>query len=355
MPTLWCAREHRWSRDGATLAWASQWLGVRPVSPLAEELQHLRLTIRPSDGGARRLNSGLAYINDFDWAADDRSLIAAGGDRTGRTGLFRIDVETGATTVVALTPGEQVDLPRFAAPLNEGRTPAGNVTEDHLYYRRIRIAGQTSRLVEHDLRTGAEREVLPWAGRCWRGRPDERPMRAVDVLTITPDRRVLSLASAPARDVVTLNALSIGDEEERELMRTAAADRLVLLGVTADAHAALVRRDVAGADRSETWLVAIDGAREPERLDMPDLSGFTPIGWSPDRSRLLLERRLSDDKSELTALTPSGEFTRLTMDHELFWTAVSSDGRQLAYGTGFRAPAAPLAVWVLEHAIEGVR
>jgi dipeptidyl aminopeptidase/acylaminoacyl peptidase len=337
----------RWSGQGEQLAWASQWLGVRPILPLLEELQGLRLNIRGADGVVtRRLHLELDYINDFDWAADDRSLVAAGSVRGRRTGLFRIDVETGRTVSLVSTPGEEVDLP-----------PSGSVTANHVYYRRIRIAGQTSKLVEHDLRTGDERDVLPWAGRFYRGRPDpdSRAASAIDVLAITPDRHVLYLASRPGGDMLSLNAVSIADGRERELMRTSAADTLALLGVTAEAQSAIVRKDVGGTKRSEVWLVPLDGTRAAARLSTPDdLSGFVPIGWSADRSRLLLSRRLSADKSELASLSASGELTRLPAGHELYWTALSPDGRRLAYGTAFREPAAPLAVWVLEH-LDGAR
>lgn len=343
----------RWSPRGERLAWASQWLGLRPLIPILEEQQGLRLIVRETDGGnTRRLETELAYINDFDWATDGRSLVAAGGDRTGRTGLFRIDVDTGRTLALMLTPGEQVDLPRFSAPLTEGRTPTGSVTENHVYYRRIRIKGQTSKLVELDLRTGVERDILPWSKRFWRGRPDPGTV-AVDVLAITRARQVLYLTSSAAGDSVSLNAISLDDGHRRELLRSSAADRLDLLGVTADARAAIVRKDIGASKRSEAWLVPIDGAREPVRLNTrEDLSGFRSVGWSVDGSELLLERRTADDRSELATLSPSGQFRKMTVDHEVFWTTVSPDGQRMAYGTAFREPAAPLAVWVLEHAID---
>jgi hypothetical protein len=331
----------RWSRQGGRLASASQWLGLRPLTPLAQELQSLRLNVRAADGAIRRLQPALSYINDFDWAADDRSLIAAGEDQTGRTGLFRIDVETGAATPLVLTPGEQVDLP-----------PNGSITADHVYYRRIRIPSQTSKLVEHSLRTGAERDVLPWAKRFWRRRPDGAG--AIDVVTITRENTVLCLMTDADGKTLSLTVVSLADGSQREIMRTAVADTLVVLGLTANGHEALVRKDVAGSRQGEVWLAAVDGLKAAARLDAPaDISAFTPIGWSPDRSRLRLGRQLEGNTSELATLTSTGQFHRQSLNNDAFWTALSADGQRLAYGTAFRNPAAPLAVWVLEHAIEG--
>ena len=350
----------RWSHKSGRLAWASQWLGIRPLTPVAQELQHLRLNVRATDGSTRSIHPPMAYINDFDWATDDRSLIAAGGDQNNRTGIFRIDAETGLATPIVLTPGEQVDLPPNGPDGPRGVGRSGAITENHVYYRRIRIdcppgspvgcVRQTSKLVEHDLRTGAERDVLPWAGRFWRGRPDRAGANDVVALTAT---RVLYLTSHTASDTLSLNAVSLSDGSHRELLRTAVADTLVLLGVTANGEA-LVRKDIAGSTTAEAWLVAVDGARPPMRLStQPDISAFTPIGWSQDRSRLLLARRIGTEKTELATLTLAGEFNRQPLNKDLFWAAMSPDGRRLAHGTAWPAPAAPLAVWVLERAING--
>jgi WD40 repeat protein len=351
----------RWSHQGGQLAWASQWLGMRPMTPVADELQRLRLNVRTADGETRRLHPPLAYINDFAWAADDRSLIVAGADHSSRTGIFRVDAQTSQATALVLTPGEQVDLPPNGADGPRGNGRSGGITANHLYYRRIRIdcppgapvgcARQTSKLVEHDLRTGAERDVLSWAGRFWRGRPDRAG--ANDVVAITSDQ-VLYMTSHTASDALSLNVVSLDDGADRELFRTAVADTLVLLGVTEDTREALVRRDVAGSTESEVWLIAVDGVRPPERLNVPsDISAYRPIGWSSDRSRLLLARPLEDEKSELATLTLGGEFKKQPINKDLFWTTISPDGLRLAHGTAFRAPAAPLGVWVLERAING--
>jgi hypothetical protein len=68
---------------------------------------------------------------------------------------------------------------------------------------------------------------------------------------------------------------------------------------------------------------------------------------------LILARRLGREKSELATLTPAGEFKRQPLNKDVFWAALSRDGRRLAHGTAWPAPAAPLAVWVLERAIDG--
>lgn len=136
-------------------------------------------------------------------------------------------------------------------------------------------------------------------------------------------------------------------------MRAPVADTLVLLGLSEEGRA-VVRRDVgASKQSSEVWVVDINGVQAPGRINTTaDLRGFIPVGWS--QSRLLLGRRPEAQSSELATLSVTGEVKRQALDKELFWTAISPDGQRVAFGTAFRAPSAPLAVWVLENAINNL-
>jgi Tol biopolymer transport system component len=335
----------RWSHDGTHLSWASQWLGVRPLTPVSGDLQALRLSVRPTAGGeTRHLRADLRYVTDFDWAPDDQALLVAGADRNGRTGIFSVDVRTGQSSPVVLTPDERVDL-----------LPRGAVTGDRLYYRRIRIPSQTSKLVEYDLKSRTERDVLPWAARFFRNRPAAGSPVSVDALAVTADRQVLYLTNNIAAKVLMLRSRSLETDVDQELMRVAETDRLSFIEWIPEEQAALVRKDSQNAGPSELWRVSTDRSGGAVRVSVvDDFSGFTSLGWSRDSSLLLLGRRAqAGGRMETAALTPSGALTRLkvTLDAAPQSVTVSRDRRQVAYLTEFQAPTKPLAVWVLENVL----
>lgn len=47
----------------------------------------------------------------MEWTPDDRSLVIAGENRQGKTGIFRVDAASGRVVSIVLTPGEQPKIP----------------------------------------------------------------------------------------------------------------------------------------------------------------------------------------------------------------------------------------------------
>jgi dipeptidyl aminopeptidase/acylaminoacyl peptidase len=67
-----------WSHDGRWLASASQYIGLRPLSPMFGELMS-RLAVHSATADvSRALTRTMQYVNSLEWTADDRALIAAG-------------------------------------------------------------------------------------------------------------------------------------------------------------------------------------------------------------------------------------------------------------------------------------
>jgi hypothetical protein len=184
-----------WSRDGESLAYSSQWIGMQPRTPRLLDPLKLRFVVASARTGERReFSPSLSYINDFVWTADGRGFDAAGADVQGGKGIYHIGAQTGTTRQLArLLAHEETQL-------------AGTWTEqrDKLYYLRIVTANQTTKLVEHDLRTGTDRDLYSY---------EPRPDR--DVAAIAGDRvfrlvttRATTVDAAPGPDQSTMLVVS---------------------------------------------------------------------------------------------------------------------------------------------------
>jgi len=321
----------RWSHSGSMLAAASQWIGTRPLTPRYTELLALRLVVRDLSGVARELQTPLEYINNLEWAPDDESLLVAGADLQGRRGVFRVDVSTGTTTVIVrVEPDEQAIL---VAPFPQ--------TGDNLYYRRIRIAGQTAKLVAHNLRTGEEVEILPYG-----------PRDQITVLGVT-DTALLTIESDAAG---MAEALVLSDLQRRhrvELLRLSAPDTFVQFGYAPSQRAAWARNresifvmkgrsctpaSASCSDQGELWQVRLDG-QGAVRIGMrpQELRSGRAVGWAPDTGSLLLATspgsRADDSGVELWAWP---------------WTAARPDwvlGSSLPMARRGSSSALTLAMW----------
>jgi hypothetical protein len=152
-----------------------------------------------------------------------------------------------------------------------------------------------------------------------------------------------------------LRSLALDSGTERELMRTSDADALSFLEWLPGSGACLISKDIKDPSRSELWRVPIDRT-EPAALvrGVDDLSRFQVLGWTPDFSALILgSKPVFGVRMEMATLTANGVLTRLgvSLDAAPTSVALAPDRRQAAYRTEFHMPAAPLSVWVLEHAI----
>jgi Tol biopolymer transport system component len=220
-----------WSPDGKYLAYAAcggECSVVRSVET----------------GEARRLSrKTLLYLREPRWSPDGTSLVAAGRDRRGRDGIYLIDVASGTADPIVL-----------GTPL--GAAPQWSVDGKKIYFRR-----DPATLVERDLITGVEREVL-------RQQPGQ--------FQLSPDGRSIVVASPRSRAgaIAKLLLFATDGNAVRELVTGRPEDgwgRARTIAWTPDSRAVAIARSVGG--RLELWGVPIDGTR-PRKLDV-DFESWT--------------------------------------------------------------------------------
>jgi len=232
-------QDPHWSPDGKFLVYQSRGNSDR-------------LAIRSVEtGDVRRASGSLRYGRDPRWSPDGKSLILGGRDSKGRDGVFLIDIDKNSVTTVFNTP-------RFDADPRWGRDAS------KFYYKDVT---QPDRIVERDLTSGKEREVVRGA-----------PVRNFEV---SPDGQSLAIQTQldTASQSVALLLVTIADGATRNLVRIGASEwlhqqhtmawtpdsRHLLFVKRAAATAALWAVDVAtgqlrrfdtsGADAAEALLV----------------------------------------------------------------------------------------------------
>ena len=214
-----------------------------------------KLWIRSMAGGrTREVPLNLGYFFFPRWSPNGRELIVRGVDRRGRNnGLYRIDVEDGAATLV-VSPFPAQSMPQWAA---DGT---------HVYYRR------GAAVLSRDLASGDEREVVRI--------PTDRPSE----ISMAPDGRHLVYQASHAAGSQGLFLIPIGGGQPRLLFEVKAPERLMMrFDWTANGSAIAVatRRD----DNAEQalWMVPID-ERKPRRLDI-DVNNWSIMdGFRFDRA-----------------------------------------------------------------------
>ena len=327
----------RWSHDGRFLATATQWLGLLPLTPLSREQQTLRLNVRAvGTDELKTVVSELEYVNDMEWAPDNRSLILAGGDFRGRTGLYTVDIESGRTTPIVRTDGEQVVMPAKWRAVVDGR----------IYYERYVVGSGTRRFIERNLTTGNERDVLR--------RSPASDIRTdfwpVPIVGVTREREVLYLTHPRPEVGFGLRLMSIDSTDDRELMHAAATDTLIVLDRMPDTDELLVAR-VDAEKRSEVWRLPLHGSGTAVRVltTTEDLSRFLVLG-AKDKESIYLNKlgpvdiwRLSAGGS-LSAI-PS---TREAVGRSFGGVRIAPDRQQIAFFSQYQVPSVPLELMVFD-------
>lgn len=131
-----------WSPDGGQIAYLS-WRGSSRISNTALVIRSLET------GQLRELHPKLSYFSRPRWAPDGQSFLTLGTDLLGRTGIYRIDKETAAATMLVQNQPEY----RLGYPV---WSPDG---KSILFPRNHKEAKDTS-LIRRDLSTGEERELI---------------------------------------------------------------------------------------------------------------------------------------------------------------------------------------------------
>jgi len=218
-----------WSPDGKSLFWLSR---RGPMGP-ARNIPRIRSM---ETGEEHDLATGLLFLNQVTWSLDGRSLLGKCVDRSEKTGICRIDVQTGqATTLLVDSPPDvyrvvPVGLPDGKHILFGMNTPEGR-------------AGGYGVVLIRNLDTGEEREVARASGR----------------FGVSSDGRQLAIgvADAATKEGV-VKIVPVAGGEPREVFRTKKTTGGSLSWTADGRHVVVGESD---QDNEVLWLVPVDGGK----------------------------------------------------------------------------------------------
>lgn len=201
-------------------------------------------------GEGRRISRKLLYVRDPRWSPDGKSLIAGGRDGKGRDGVYQIDVESGNVTPIVYSPRLGAD-PRWSADGTK------------IYYKDRQTP---ERLVERDLRSGAEREVFRHL--------------SIQNVEVSPDGRTLGVQTLidPSSQYKSLLLVSIADGSSRELLRLASQEaptQVHTIAWTPDSREILFEKRT--ASQTELWSIDVGSGKQRQfDVDATDWKGAMP-------------------------------------------------------------------------------
>ena len=243
----------RFAPDGSRLVYTSSPRAIT-TRQIATGVEH---TVVP------RLNS----ILSVDWSSDAASLLVTGIDMAGAFGLFRVDPESGATSLLA-----RIDEKGLVVVSPDGSRAFYQKADRALYVR--------------DLRSDSERRLIDW---------DDGVMFSA---AISNDGRTFA-----AIGVMKVALVDVASGKERVLFQSveASPERFRLGGVfTKDDRALLLLVDV--NDDQELWVCDLAGGGEPRKSRMPlkvrglslsaDGRWMAASSWQNTRQVFALERFL---------------------------------------------------------------
>jgi serine/threonine-protein kinase len=198
--------------------------------------------IQEPDGRTRTIVPQLEGMGRLEWAPDGRSLVAACARCPDGPGIYRVDLESGAASLL---------VPLQRRPWAFGMAPDGKT----LYYGRT---GEPDTILARDIRTGVERTVGTTAG-------------TIGQLRASQDGRLLAAVTLPAVEIVDLASGLV-------VRRINGSANAKFGGGDWSPDAKYVFATVGSGDdnaRPELWRIPVDGG-EPERhrLDAPARGGW---------------------------------------------------------------------------------
>jgi dipeptidyl aminopeptidase/acylaminoacyl peptidase len=240
-----------WSPDGKYLAFLRAEMAQGRTRTVIMILSH-------ETGQLRELQSQLNIYSgggSMRWSPDGLSLAIRATSSKGRQGVFRIDTATGEATPIALSTEGEILLDPMWAP--DGK---------RIYYRRMNRPGQFTVIVERDLSSGNEKEVIRRSARAPYGMdldlsPDGRYWVAVEGDWYAPP--------VALRRTGKWNVLLIPTSggEPKELMRGESHGAGVLMWAPDSRSIFVYSLKDNSTDDREVWRVAIDGT-ESQKLGL---------------------------------------------------------------------------------------
>ena len=260
-----------WSPDGKHLAYSSRRKSGGSV--------YFLVGIRAMESGQVREilpSPNFGQLVALNWSRDGRSLLIGGRDSKGRTGVFRMDAQTGRTSMVVATKGAPwlaVESPDAKSLYYSGLAPTGG--EAFAYYKRNLASG--------------EEDVL-----------FRRPNPVYT--SLSPDGRYLAIPNTTApREPRGIFLVPTSGGETREVMHVNSPQLIFFRGWVPDGRSLLAQKLVDGRT-VETWKVPLDGG-EPVKLETKTGAGPQPgMKVHPDGKQVVLVYPVPPRPEEIWAL-----------------------------------------------------
>jgi Tol biopolymer transport system component len=215
-------------------------------------------------GQTRELRTNLNYLFQLRWMPDGRAFSVQSNDRKGRQGIYRIDAETGETTPILISePG--------VYSTTVGWSPDGK----KLYYRRGDAVTKEELLLEREVSSGKEREILS--------------RKEFFTAALSPDARYLVFRTQdrPSKSSA-LMLMPVDGGQAKELLRLKDPETLVnnALEWTPDSKSVVFRKNLsASGEESELWLVPVNG-NAPRKLGLNAVN-IRQLRIHPDGRRIV--------------------------------------------------------------------
>jgi Tol biopolymer transport system component len=233
-----------WSPDGKYLVAVSNRSGQYVLAVHSADTGALIREVKPAVALTTNQGFGPPAVT---WTPDSRGFAAAASDAMGRQGIYRIDAESGAASSIVLSrAGESLGGGVSFSP--DGK----KIAYDHLPVPASR--GKT--LVERDLATGIERELLRESGQILYGG-----------VNYSPDGKYFATGKGDVdhRGVVIL---PLAGGAEQELLRVPIADGFSIVCWAPDSRSVFLARGSLGTG-VQIWRVSID-TRELHRVNFDE-------------------------------------------------------------------------------------
>ena len=271
-----------WSPDGQSLAYVSERQAGSPAR------SSYVLCIRTDQTGEEReVPLPIDSFWRMHWAADNRAVFATMADKT-RQGLYRIDIRTGESTLLARSGWSDSLIKNFAV------SPDGK----SVYYAHFQWVKKITTVVRYDLQTGQETEIY---------RKPSPP--DIGAMSVSPDGGYVALSTA---------------------------DTILLEG---------------GGNRGMVIRLVPTAGGEPRDLLQGHLDWWTSSAWTPDGQTMLFYKRTSaatGGRRELWQVPSAGGEPRkinMGMDLDLRDLHLHPDGRRIVFTAGRNEK----EVWVMEN------
>jgi Tol biopolymer transport system component len=247
---------YAWSPDGRYLAyWAQHGPSVDQVNVSPQVIAILSL----ESGLTREFPAAVRYIWTLKWSPDGRELLLAASDPKGRSGLFRVDVQTGDVRPL-LRASEHVS---GADWFPDGQAVFYHVADEH---------GRS--VIRRDVDAGTEDTL-------YHATP---PERLAPRTVLAPDGKWMALQVFVQGAYRDIRVIPASGGEPRTLVRFAAGgDGPGPMTWTPDSRSVLY--SVRGSDpESPLWEVPLDGGA-PRKLDVT-LQSPGSVRFHPDGRRI---------------------------------------------------------------------